>query len=78
MKILVIAQHKEGKVAALTYEAIGAARKIGEDIHTAVLADNADSMAQEIASRGGGKVLAVRSADVPGSGSVAAILRYAV
>ena len=38
-------------------------------------------VADEIARRvmlAGGKVLAVRSDDVPGSGSVAAILRYAV
>jgi electron transfer flavoprotein alpha subunit len=59
MKILVIAQHKGGKVAALTYEAIGAARKIGGDLLTAVLAENAEEMAQEVATRGGGKVLAI-------------------
>jgi hypothetical protein len=52
----------------------------------ALTLDDADDaanygVADEIARRvmlAGGKVLAVRSDDVPGSGSVAAILRYAV
>jgi electron transfer flavoprotein alpha subunit len=62
MKILVVAQHKGGKVAAVTYETIEAANQLGAEVLTAVLADQADSLAGEVAAKAGGKVLAVSNA----------------
>ncbi len=59
MKTLVIALQKDGTVVSATYELIEAAKQVGGEIMTAVLAENADSLAGDIAARGGGKVLAV-------------------
>ncbi len=62
MKTLIVALQKEGKLVPATYELIEAAKSLGGEICTAVLAENADSLASELASRGGGKVLAVSDA----------------
>lgn len=59
MKALLIAEQKEGKLSNVTLELITAAKGIGAEIMTAVLAESADSIASEVASKGGGKVLAV-------------------
>jgi len=59
MKTLVIALQKDGKLVAPTFEAIEAAKSLGSELFTAVLAADAGSLASELASRGGGKVLAV-------------------
>ncbi|MEA3297467.1 MAG: electron transfer flavoprotein subunit alpha/FixB family protein [candidate division Zixibacteria bacterium] len=59
MKVLTIALQKDGKPAPGTFELIEAAKSLGGEILTVVLADNAESLAGELASRGGGKVLAV-------------------
>lgn len=59
MKTLVIALQKDGKVIAPTFEAIEAAKSIGGDICTTVLAADATPLANDLAARGGGKVLAV-------------------
>ncbi len=59
MKILAIAFQKENKLSSASFEVIQAAKSISEDISTAILAEIADSMAAELASRGGGQVLAV-------------------
>lgn len=59
MKTLIIALQKDGKLIAPTFEAIEAAKSVGGDIITAVLANDAGPLATELASRGGGKVLAV-------------------
>ena len=59
MKSLIIALQKDGKLIAPTFEAIEAAKSTGSDIITAVLAADASGLASELASRGGGKVLAV-------------------
>ena len=59
MKTLVIALQKDGKLIAPTFEAIEAAKILGGDIFTAVLAADAGPMAADLASRGGGRVLAV-------------------
>ena len=61
MKALLIAEQKDGKLSNVTLELITAAKGIGAEIMTAVLAESADSIASELASRGGGKVLAVSS-----------------
>jgi len=61
MKTLVIALQKDGKLVAPTYEAIEAAKSLGSDLFTAVLAADAGPLASELASRGGGKVLAISS-----------------
>jgi len=59
MKVLVVALQKDGKVVSTTYEAIEAAKSIGGEISTVVLAADAETPAREIASRGGGTVVAV-------------------
>ncbi len=59
MKILTVALQKDGKLVSASYELIQAAKQLGGELHTAVLAENADSLAGELAARGGGKVLAV-------------------
>jgi len=59
MKVLVVGLQKEGKLVSLTYEAIEAAKSLGAEISTAVLAENAEPLAADIASRGGGTVMAV-------------------
>jgi len=59
MKILTVALQKDDKIVSASYELIQAAKQLGGELHTAILADNADSLAGELASRGGGKVLAV-------------------
>jgi electron transfer flavoprotein alpha subunit len=59
IKVLTVAEQKNGKLSNVSYELITAAGKIGGEIITACLAETADSLAAELASRGGGKVLAV-------------------
>ncbi len=59
MKIFAVAQQKDGKLAAASYELIEAAKSLGGDVHTVILAENASALAAELAGRGGGKVLAV-------------------
>lgn len=59
MKALVVGMQKDGKLISLTYEAIEAAKSLGAEISTVVLAENAELLAGEIASRGGGTVMAV-------------------
>ncbi len=59
MKILNIALQKDGKLTASSYELIEAAKSLGGEIFTLVLAENASDIAQDLASRVGGKVIAV-------------------
>ncbi|HPM37475.1 MAG TPA: electron transfer flavoprotein subunit alpha/FixB family protein [candidate division Zixibacteria bacterium] len=63
MKVLVVALQKDNKVASATYELIEAAKGLGGQINSVIMAENAEPMAQEIAGRGGaangGKVIAV-------------------
>nr|MBN2277184.1 electron transfer flavoprotein subunit alpha/FixB family protein [candidate division Zixibacteria bacterium] len=59
IKVLTIAQQKDGVLSNVSYELLAAAKKMGGEILTACLAEKADSMAADLAFRGGGKVLAV-------------------
>lgn len=59
MKALLIAEQKEGNLSNVSLELITAAKEIGAEIITAVLAESADSIASTVAAKGGGKVLAV-------------------
>ena len=59
MNILLVALQKDSKLFSASFELISAAKKLGGDITTVVMAGKADDMASELASRGGGKVLAV-------------------
>ncbi len=59
MKILTIALQKDGQLTASSYELIEAAKSLGGEIHTLILAENATDLAQDLASHGGGKVIAV-------------------
>lgn len=63
-RILVVAEQKNRKLANVSYELITAAGKLGGEIYTAVLAEDATALASELASRGGGKVLAVAHASL--------------
>lgn len=59
MKTLVVALHKNGQVVSATYELISAAKQVGGELHTALLAHNPDSMAADLTSRGAGKTFTV-------------------
>ena len=59
MKTLAIALQKDGKLVSSGFEALEAAKGLGGELFTAVLSDSADGLAEELAKRGGGKVLAV-------------------
>lgn len=59
IKVLTVAEQKNGKLSNVSFELISAARKVDGDIMTACLAESADAVAGELAARGGGKVLAV-------------------
>lgn len=59
MKILSIALQKNGTLLAADFEVIEAAKALGGELHTAVLAEHAEPLAKKLAQRGGGKVLAV-------------------
>jgi len=59
MKILTVALQKDDKLSSASFELIEAARTLGGEITTAVLAADAAAMAEQLAARGGGKVLAV-------------------
>jgi len=59
MKTLVFALHKNGKLLSGSFELLTAARELGGEVITAVLSDQAEAMAGELAGRGGGQVLAV-------------------
>ena len=59
MKILVVSLQKDGKLVSTSFELIEAAKSLGGELYTVVMAEQADILADELASRGGGKVLAV-------------------
>ncbi len=59
MKILVVSLQKDGKLVSASFELIEAAKALGGELHTVVMAEQADALATELASRGGGRVLAV-------------------
>lgn len=59
MKILNIALQKDGKLTASSYELIEAAKSLGGEIYTLILAENASPLAEDLVSHGGGKVIAV-------------------
>ncbi|MDX9857120.1 MAG: electron transfer flavoprotein subunit alpha/FixB family protein [candidate division Zixibacteria bacterium] len=59
MKILAIALQKNGSLLSADFEVLEAAKSLGGELHTAILAEQAESLAAELAKRGGGKVLAV-------------------
>jgi len=59
MKTFIVALQKGGVLVPASFELVTAARELGGEITTAILADDASPLAQELASRGGGKVLAV-------------------
>jgi len=59
MKTFIIALQKNDKLVSTTYEMVEAIKGLGGEIISAVLAENAEELAGELASRGGGKVLAV-------------------
>lgn len=62
LKVLAVAEQKDGKLSGASFELITVAQQIGGEIMTVCLAEAADGPAGELASRGGGKVLAVSDA----------------
>ncbi len=59
IKVLTIAEQKDGKLSNVSYELLTVAAAAGGEVVTACLAESADGPAAELASKGGGKVLAV-------------------
>jgi electron transfer flavoprotein alpha subunit len=59
IKVLAVAEQKSGKLSNVSFELLSAAKKIGGEITTVCLAESADSIAGDLAARGGGKVVAV-------------------
>lgn len=59
IKVLTIAEQKDGKLSNVSYELLSVAGETGGELLTACLAESADSLATELSARGGGKVLAV-------------------
>jgi electron transfer flavoprotein alpha subunit len=59
IKVLAIAEQKNGKISNVSYELITAAAACGGEMFTACLAERADNLAADLLSRGGGKILAV-------------------
>ncbi len=59
MKILVLAEQKEGKLASSSFEALGAAQALGGEVSTLLMAKDPAALADKLASCGGGKVLTV-------------------
>ena len=62
MKVLNIAFQKEGHLLPASFEMIEAAKSISDELITAILAENAEGPAADLASRGGGKVLVLSGA----------------
>lgn len=62
MKVLNIAFQKEGQLLPASFEMIEAAKSVSDELITAILAENAEGPAADLASRGGGKVLALSGA----------------
>lgn len=59
MKIFTVALQKDGQLLAASFELIEAAKSIGGEVFTAILARDASPLASQLASRGAGKVLAI-------------------
>ena len=59
MKILLVALQKKGQIMSAAYELISTAKQLGGELTTVVLAGHAEPLANDLAARGGGKVLAV-------------------
>ena len=64
MKSLAIALQKDGSLVSASYEVVEAAKGLGGELFTALLAEMPDSMAAEMAGRGAGKVLTVAHASL--------------
>ncbi|HHI02295.1 MAG TPA: electron transfer flavoprotein subunit alpha/FixB family protein, partial [candidate division Zixibacteria bacterium] len=59
IKVLAIAEQKNGKLSNVSYELLTVAAATEGELMTACLAEAADNLAADLASKGGGKVLAV-------------------
>lgn len=59
VKVLALAEHKNEKLSHVSFELFSVARKIGGELTTMILAENAAELAKELAAHGGGKVAAV-------------------
>ena len=59
LRVLTIAEQKDGKLSNVSYELLTVAAATGGEVFTACLGESADGLASELAAKGGGKVLAV-------------------
>ncbi|PKK84701.1 MAG: electron transfer flavoprotein subunit alpha [candidate division Zixibacteria bacterium HGW-Zixibacteria-1] len=59
IKVLTVAEQKDGKLSNISFELISVAKKVGGEIMTACLGDAAETLAGTLVSHGGGKVLTV-------------------
>lgn len=62
MKVLVIAERKDGQATSASFEALGAVSGFGAEIATVALAEDASALASELAAAGGGKTFAISNA----------------
>jgi electron transfer flavoprotein alpha subunit len=59
MKVFAVALQKDGKLTSASFELLEAAKSLNGELYTVIMAEQAEPLASELASRGGGKVLAV-------------------
>ncbi|HKK20722.1 MAG TPA: electron transfer flavoprotein subunit alpha/FixB family protein [candidate division Zixibacteria bacterium] len=64
MKIFTVALQKAGKLVPASLELITAARNLGGELYTVVLAEDSKALASELAAHGAGKVLAVSNPEL--------------
>jgi len=59
MNVLVVALQKNSQLMPVSFELLAAARQVGGNVTTAIMAAEAGPLAEQLAARGGGKVLAI-------------------
>lgn len=64
MKVLVVALQKNSQIMSVSYELLTAAKQIGAEVTSAVLAGEAQPFGEQMASRGGGRVSVVSNASL--------------
>lgn len=55
-KVLIVAEHRDGKLKKSTFELVGASASAGNETHVAILGEGVAGLVAEIASYGAGKV----------------------
>lgn len=61
-KVLVVAEHRDGKLKKSTFELVGASAAAGNETHVALLGDGVADLAKELGSYGAGKIHVAQNA----------------